>query len=380
MTAALRERKEVRSFHRIRRSSSGRILNLVKLSEAAADETRPEVKQLFFSPQLNRSILTKHNVRDNERDLFGRPVHVATKIFIPFDPRRLEIGGRSFFIEEHHFRDHLRDLVHLDISSGEPVVQHDVKVLEALSHSPTLDPFIVTERLRAEGIRVDPSFLAESYAGASKASTDVYKVFTPLLRKALGKVATSEEMNRFVDQVWNTSAATTSNLFLEALQIPRMEWANVIFAWKALIYYDLVSRDTGKKLQHVLKLLHGTTPKLRASGGARVEELKRELARSLYKLHDGSTGYIEVALKRVVRAILNEAGAIDLSRSLRTIAADITGVGMNVVLFDQVTSYFFYLYPRPSHGEVDPDELEGELSNLCNIIALRDDEVSAAAL
>lgn len=379
MAEALRQRKEVRSFHRIRRSSSGRILNLVKLSEAAANEDGPDVRQLFFTPALNRSILTKHNVRDNERVWFTRPVQVATKIFIPFDHKRLEIGGRSFFIEEIQFKEHLRELLHLDPASGDPHTMHDIRVLEGLSHSPTLDPFIITERLRAEGIRVDPALLAESYAHASKASTDVYHVFEPLLQKALGKVASAEEMGRFIDQVWNTSTATTSNPFLEALQIPRTEWANVIFAWKALIFYDLISRDTGKRLRQVLKVLHGTLPRPRPGAEFKVEDKKRELARNLYKLHEGSTGYVEQALKRVVRAIVNEGGALDLSRSLRTISEDIMGVGTNVVLFDQVTSYFFYLYPRPSSGEVDPEDLDNELTNLCNIIALRDSKLGTQA-
>lgn len=378
--SAFRERKEVRSFHRIRRSNSGRILNLINLTEGAGPPCQKRdapTTRLFFTNVLNYAILTKHNVRDNERELFERAVHVATKIFIPFDHKRLDVGGRSFFIEETHFKDHLQELLHLDWKAGDPEVMHDIKVLEALSHCPTLDPFVVTECLRSEGIRLEPIFFAESYALATKASTDVFEVFKPLLQKALGKVASADELARFVDQVWNVTAATSSNPFLEALQIPRKEWPNVIFAWKALIYYDLMSRGTGQKLRQVLQVLQGTIPKPRAASSiaTSVEERKRELARNLYRLHDGSTGYIQLALKKVVDAILNETGALALSESLRSMAANIISVGMNVVLFDQVTSYFLYLYPEPSKGLVDPEALESELANLCEIVQLRDQEL-----
>lgn len=383
-TATFRGRKEVRGFHRIRRASSGRILNLVKLSEAAALSAKSDgpTTRLFVTQALNYAILTKHNLRDNERELFGRQLQVATKIFIPFDPKRLEVGGRSFFIEEIQFKEHLRELLHLDCSMGDPQVLRDIKVLEALARSPTLDPFIVTERLRAEGIGVDPVFFAESYELASKISNDVFDVFKPLLQKALGKVASPEEMSRFVDQVWNTTSAATSNPFLEALQIPRAEWGNVIFAWKALIYYDLISRGTGTKLQMVLRVLKGTVPKSRPSGatGVAVERQKRELARNLFKLHNGSTGYIQLELKKVVDAILHDAAASALSESLRSIAAHIMSVGMNVVLFDQVTSYFLYLYPQPSVAQIDPEELEGELANLCSILQLRDDNLDRSTV
>ena len=378
--AVFRERKEVRSFHKLRRTNSGRVLNLINLTDAVAqpqtigEKAKNTIKPLFYNNTLNYTILTKHNLREHERDLFARSVLVATKIFVPFDPRRLEIGGRSFFIEEYQFKEHLRELLHLDLMTGDKSVLHDIKVLESLSRSPTLDPFIVTECLRADGLRVEPAFFAESYGVAVKASADVFDVFKPLVAKALGKSASPEEMNRFVDQVWNVTSSTTENLFLEALQIPRSEWAKVIFAWKALIYYDLVCRNTNDRLERVLKVLHGTTPKVRVSSAdyAHIEELKRDLARNLYKLHDGSAVYIHNALKRLVSAILGETGAGELSESLRNMARNISSVGMNVVLFDQVTSYFLYLYPKPSANMVDPEDFESELSNLCEIVSLRD--------
>jgi hypothetical protein len=377
ITTAFRERKEVRSFHRIRRSNSGRILNLIDLSDAATAAsltTGIKCTHIFYSNALNYSILAKHNVRDHERDLFLRSIHVATKIFIPFDPKRLEIGGRSFFIEEQQVKDHLKDLVHLDPSLGDPHVLHDIRVLEALSHSPTLDPFIITECLRSEGITIEPTFFADSYAATNKASTDAFQVFKPLLRKALGKMATTEELARFIDQVWNVNTATTNNPFLEALQIPRSDWASVIFAWKALIYYDLISRGTWQRLQQVLSVLQGTTPRGRPSKSSisSIEELKREFARHLYKLHDGSTGYIQLTLGRIVDAILNDTGGQAISSSLRDMAENITQVGTSVVLFDQLTSYFLYMYPKASTDCVDAEELEGQLANLCDIVQLRD--------
>lgn len=375
VAAAFRGRKEVRSFKHIRSSKSGRILNLIGLGEGTKRES--PTGRLFFNAVLNDTILTKHNVRDNERDLFARPLNVATKIFVPFDPKHLDAGGRSFFIEEIRFKAFLRELLRMDERSRDPQVLHDISVLEALSRSPTLDPFIVTECLRADGIRVDPTFFAESYAAANKASTEVFEIFRPLLEKALGKVASAEQMERFVDQVWNVTTATTSNPFLEALQIPRPQWPGVIFAWKALIYYDLISRGTADTLRKVIHVLRGTTPKARSSSAIvqQIGEHKRALAKHLYNLHDRSTGYIQEELKLMVDAIHNDRDARVLSETLRSMADNITAVGMNVVLFDQVTSYFLYMYPEPGKGEVDAEEFDSELANLLEIVQLRDTEV-----
>ena len=377
ITTGFRDRKEVRGFHRIRKSNSGRILNLIDLTEASNIGSREEgtgVFHVFNAKALNFSILAKHNIRDNERELFSRNLQVATKVFIPFDPKHLDIGGHSFFVEEAQFKEHLRDLVHLDPSLADPQVQHDLKVLEALGQSPTLDPFIVTERLRAEGIVIRPSFFAESYAVADKTSSDAFLVFRPLLQKALGKVASENEMTRFIDQVWHVTSSAQNNPFLEALKIPRAEWADVIFAWKALIYYDVVSRDSPMRLQRVLSILQSLTPKGHIGKNAtyNLTELKREFARQLYRLHHGSTGYIQDALKRIVDAILNETGASVISDCLRGMAHNITRVGTDVVLFDQITSYFLYLYPKLTHDAVDADELGSQLADLSEIVQLRD--------
>lgn len=61
--------------------------------------------------------------------------------------------------------------------------------------------------------------------------------------------------------------------------------------------------------------------------------------------------------------------------SLRNMAANISSVGMNVVMFDQVTSYFLYLYPKPTLAVVDPEDFESELTNLIEIVQLRDGEL-----
>ena len=106
----------------------------------------------------------------------------------------------------------------------------------------------------------------------------------------------------------------------------------------------------------------------------RIDEQSRDLARNLYKLHEGSSAYIRQTLSNIIDAILGDSSVGILSETLRELAERISTVGMNVVLFDQVTSYFLYLYPRPSTGLIDAEEFEAELTNLCTIVQLRDTE------
>ena len=105
--------------------------------------------------------------------------------------------------------------------------------------------------------------------------------------------------------------------------------------------------------------------------------LKKEFGRKLYMLHDGASAYIRGMLESIVAAMLDDADVSALSGSLQNLAVNIAAIGTDVVLFDQVTSYFMFLFPKPS-VQLDAEELETELNNLCEIVNLRQDAWPAA--
>ena len=362
-----RNRAEYRSFSRLANGCYGRALKVFELGGAnAALRSGSSVAPLFESKLLNCAILIKHNVRPEEQHLFPAPLPVATKIFIPYDTARLEIGGRTFFVEEELFAGYFASItsIHnlMDLSA-----HRDYRILMAISSVPTLDPFIVKEYLRSEGINFDQSLFSESYAVACQTESETFQLFKPLLQKALGKAPSEIELKRFFEQVWNVNRATLSNPFLEALQIPREEWVSVIFAWKALIYYGQILKESWKRLWKVHEVLRG----IRIRGDQRdVPMLTNDFICALDKLHVGASGYIQSAVKQMVTAILSDANANAMADSLRSIAGRIASVGTDVSLFEQATSYFLFLYPSPRVAGVTSDDFCAELNNLCEIISL----------
>jgi hypothetical protein len=57
------------------------------------------------------------------------------------------------------------------------------------------------------------------------------------IESALGQTATKEHLERFIEQVSNVTQASSTKLFFETLRIPRSEWPEIVFAWKALLFY-----------------------------------------------------------------------------------------------------------------------------------------------
>src|SRR5258706_958434 len=97
--------RSVRSLSALEGASSSRVLNLVAIAEANADNEGHRTAPLFLSNILNRSLVLKHRLRADEVDFFPTRRALVTKIIIPFERTRLKcrrhslVGGQLGFAE-----------------------------------------------------------------------------------------------------------------------------------------------------------------------------------------------------------------------------------------------------------------------------------------
>ena len=78
--------------------SANRSLNLIAVWKRCGELPEYRSSPLFQSPALNRSIIVKHRLRGNERDVIYDGRRTATKVILPIDPGDLKMGARSFFV------------------------------------------------------------------------------------------------------------------------------------------------------------------------------------------------------------------------------------------------------------------------------------------
>ena len=150
--------RSVRLLSALGGASTSRVLNLFRIAIDNANNPEHAEKPLFLSPTINRAILLKHRTRADEGYLFSSARAVATKIIIPFDPVDLRAGGRSLFVEQRGYTEALRDAGNYNSETFE----RDMTVLRLLNAVPSLDPFLVREHLRNNGIEVAPCYFAIS--------------------------------------------------------------------------------------------------------------------------------------------------------------------------------------------------------------------------
>ena len=330
----------------------------VASGDKPADQGEPEPgrsrEDLFKNGFLNRAIFIKHNLRPHERELFRSPKTVETKIFVAFDPTQLEEGGRYVFVNERQYERVLEFQLGLDPTSQRAADLRDLQVLSVLSSIPSFDAFIIKERLSAERIALDPDYFVDAYRIEASLTSKIYDQFRPLVEKALGSQATEAQLSRIVNDVWNTGADTKQSAFLSALQIPQEYWLEVVFAWKASIFYQLQSHT----LMERLKAFLDTLGKIRVLGAvgrnSEIDRMRKRLARAVVEQARRSLTQLEGATKAMQMS--GDGGSV--RESLLSLRRDIFQIGVDYATVDHILAFWSFRFGGPARRTIQVDEYE----------------------
>src|SRR5271170_2018914 len=130
-------------------ASTNRVLNLVTIGRKHGQDPEFNENPLFRSRILNNTIILKHRLRADETDHFTSGRAVGTKIIVPFEVNNLKGGGKSFIVGQHGYQEMVREVA---LHSDGVEEDRDFQVLALLDQIPSLDPFLVREYLRSNGI------------------------------------------------------------------------------------------------------------------------------------------------------------------------------------------------------------------------------------
>ena len=173
--------RSVRNLVHLRSSAStARVLNLLNVYKEHGDTEEWAEKPMFRTPALNRSMIIKHRLRRDELDAFPIKRQVATKIVIPIDTNDLRTGGRFLFVGQRHFERLLKEAFGMEHDHP------DIAVLRLLDRLPSLDPFLLREQLKRNGVEPAPCYLAISESDMARMIHFVEEEIRPLVTLSLG--------------------------------------------------------------------------------------------------------------------------------------------------------------------------------------------------
>lgn len=250
--------KTIRSLSALAESgSSHRVLNLVRVHKIFKDNIDFKKSPLFKHPALDKSIILKHRLRAHEMDLFARPRVTATKILIPLDHNDLRAGAWSIFVGEKIFEDAVQQLLEMDLKSGGA----DRDTLDILDGLPSLDPFLLREKLRENGIVAARQYFALSEKDLSGMFDYTRKELSLLAVLSSGPDGNRSEYGRkLAEKILNPSSDADSDVLRVALQLSDREYAEGMFAWKGFLYYSWVIQETKPDMMQILGEIQSIDP------------------------------------------------------------------------------------------------------------------------
>ncbi|MEQ7154878.1 hypothetical protein [Brevundimonas aurifodinae] len=227
--------RAVRNLANLRVSAStARVLNLLQVWHEHGGSEGWKSGPMFQNPTLNRSLILKHRLRRDEIDRFRVRRHVATKVILPIDQGDLRVGGRYLFVDQIGFDRTLEET--FGIGPSHP----DRKLLALMDELPGLDPFLLREQLRRNGLAPDACYFNLSPADLGRMGEFVASEIRPLVDLSLGPdtdLAAENPVARLTAKIMSFTPGEDMSALGATLQLEPQEYEEGVFCWKGFLYY-----------------------------------------------------------------------------------------------------------------------------------------------
>jgi hypothetical protein len=273
-------------------SGSPRVFNCLRLARSVVDAT-PEGQKpqlLFQTPILNKIVIFKDLHSTDSGYSSARAVRVGTKIYLPFDEKRLDDGGLTFFFDRREFMKMLGEFVDLSNPVARETLSADVRILEVLDALPTFAPFLVRDSFEQSSIVADPLYVAIPESEWEEIRAFIRDRFRQILAAVGGggKVETQDALNRLLDKLWDMTDVPVLESLAVAFGLPKAGCMERFYAWKGTLYFcwafETLQKaifEMGSWLNDWPRLVSVYPPPVREGAKAKFQALHTELFQQL---------------------------------------------------------------------------------------------------
>lgn len=342
-------------------ASSSRVLNLNYVNQMAPEKDASD-GPFFASSTLNRAIVIKHRLRTNEVQYLDGEARNATKVIIPLVAEDLKLGGQSFFVKQRGFRDLVASFHENDPAEAE----RDGRLLELLDSLPSLDPFLLKERLDRQGFGIGPSYFAISEADQRAMNNFVSGEIEPLVRLSFGHLdVSSASIDRIARKVLDAYDDDEVAPIRKAFRMTADEYRLRAFSWKGFLYYKW-------KMGAEMPLITAAASQINALNPSRLKdqflresivEAKKSIVRKVHL----ATSDVFAALRLYENAFQDFVRNQDVQsfQSFLTLAPTLfVQVGARLGVLSHIQSYWTYRFPPHARIAYDYDELNDLLQEM----------------
>lgn len=351
-----RDRTVRRLTHIQKTASTTRILNLAKISQRRAG-SRNGLAPLFKNRILESSIIIKHRVRPHECELFDAPKSNATKVLIPFDVTDFKYGAHCIFVGQKNFDAITESMFGDDLKFG----RADRRILELIDELPSLDPFLLREHLRRNGVEPSRDYFSISDADISRMYAYVSQQVAGLVRMAgdgAGSDAACVSSDRLAEKLLSATPDQDFEPLKRVLRLGDKEYLDGIFCWRGFLYYKWVLHDACPKLSAALKEIKAISPQ-----GARDTDSDIYIAKAKLRIERAIQTSLARIRKIIARydhayeALIHRAQASAFRQFLVSSPTFFMSLGEELAAIQHIISYWAYWFGARGPAVVARSEL-----------------------
>jgi hypothetical protein len=223
-------------------AGSSRVFDCERLHKAVLKAGGSPENFMFQKAGLNRVIYIKEAFTEEAMvEDARRPV--GTKLYFSYNEKDAYEGGRSIFINDKTLRTALQFHGGISEDDTSEEISRDMAMLRAFEELPSLDPFLLKDRLYADGVTVHDGYLEISEAEFVEIRDFVMDRFRPMVEMAfegMGRAETLTHLRTLVEKIWEAKDMDGLAPILKAMQLQADEAPGIFYAWKGVIYYDFL--------------------------------------------------------------------------------------------------------------------------------------------
>lgn len=350
--------RTVRSLVALQSSgSTARTLNLVAVWRAHGDTAEYRDAPFFKNRDLNRSIVLKHRLREYEKEAFNIDRTTVTKVIVPIDFTNLAAGGRSLFVEQRGYRDILKQV--LSGSSREEIVAC-AELLRLLDDLPSLDPFLMRERLKRSGLEPARCYFAITKGDMDRMSRFVCDEVTPLIGMSFGgdPGQVSQLASKLADKLMSNAGDAELGPLREGLGMDKATFEEGVFCWKGFLYFKWLLIDLLPQLRPLGEEISAIKPK-----GFLHQEDRRILAASALRIRQSINASCDT-VRETLKIYDDAYGAITHGRDpqafrdfLLTAPRLFNDLGERLGTLQHMISFWRYRFPANAKRSIAVEEL-----------------------
>ena len=363
--------RTVRSLVRLQSgASTSRTLNLLSVWRRYGRKAEYLERPFFRNATLNRSIIVKHRLRPNERDLFFDGRTVATKVILPIDLNDLRSGARSFFISQIAFEEALAEICGRDNFASDQII------LQMLDVLPSLDPFLLRERMRSDLMSPARCYFELSEADHSRMFEFVRREIRPLIGKSFGhlQVGLSDKTGKLATKILENAADEDLEPLRISLGLEKDAFQEGMFCWKGFLYYKWCLKDLVSQVRPITTEIAAARPTGPASreDRAHIAASRTRLTRSITQTGDNVRATL--AIYDNAFTAFTQFGQAQAFRDFLVQAPDLfQQLGERLGALQHIVSFWRFRFPKDGSVAIAADELMELLSEFEVSISFADD-------